>query len=101
MTNEEGIIENDLSITLVSEDEQHFTLPIGAAMQSVLLKDIITTDEEGFDHTEHISMTRISGRCLEKVVAFLKHHHKEPLVEIAHPLPADSFDQVSAGRPSQ
>ena len=89
------------SVILVSEDEEQFSLPWKAAIQSELIRLAVTDDDEedeedntADEHIEPIKMHRISSPCLKKVVEFLVHHSEDPMHEIRHPLPADSFNQV-------
>ena len=94
-------------VTLLGGDGKAFTLPFKAAIQSVLVKDTLSGyEEEGVDEDEEgddaekpvvyepIEMQRVSSSTLEKIVDFLKHHDEEPINEIPHPLPADTFEQV-------
>jgi hypothetical protein len=41
-----------------------------------------------------VECARVSGECLEQIVKFLKKNIEDPLNEIPHPLPADSFREV-------
>lgn len=92
-------------VILVSEEEEEFPLPWKAAIQSDLVRHAVTDgddedDDPGDDikEIEPIKMIRVNSPCLKKVVEFLMHHSEDPMHEIAHPLPADTFEQVSSGR---
>jgi hypothetical protein len=101
--------EDKTVVTLASADGETFVLPYKAAIQSVLVKDTLPgadddfvtvgdDEEESLDNQEAVFETieipRVSGACLGMVVEFLKHHAIEPVSEIPHPLPHDTFEQV-------
>jgi Skp1 family, tetramerisation domain len=84
-----------LVVTLKSLDDFSFELPLEAARLSDLCKNSIPEDLEEVTSIEPIELLRVGQRALEKIVAFLKHHHEEPLIAIPDPLPHATFDEVS------
>ena len=92
-------------VTLIGEGGETFEIPLKAAKASILIKDTVSADEGAEDGTgdeqmtlEPINMPRVKGACLKKIVEFLIHHSEDPMKEIPHPLPADTFSEVRAAR---
>ena len=44
--------------------------------------------------TKSVDLLKVTSRCLEQVVEFLKHHYEEKMNEIPMPLPGNNFDEV-------
>ena len=88
-----------LVVKVKSVDDVEFELPLAAAKQSQLIRDSLPDDleeldEDKVDTIEPIDLLRVGSRALEKVVAFLIHHHEEPMKEIPTPLQHNSFNEV-------
>jgi hypothetical protein len=90
-----GENQNGLTtVTLRSIDDLEFQLPLSAARHSELCQQAIPEDVEEIASMEPIDLLRVGSRALEKVVAFLIQHDKEPLKEIPNPLPFATFNEV-------
>ena len=103
-------VPDNREVTLIGGDGTEFTLPFRAAIQSELVKDTFSNvvqdvieeeddddDEDANDQPaalEPMELKRVCSATLEKIVEFLKHHYEEPIDEIPHPLPANSFEEV-------
>ena len=97
--------EEERIVKLISRDDQEFELPLAAAVLSRMVSNSLgmedggdggEDEEEATADTElKVDVMRVSGACLEKVVAFLKHHHEQPMDEITMPLPGPTFEEVS------
>ncbi|GKY93073.1 hypothetical protein MPSEU_000275600 [Mayamaea pseudoterrestris] len=90
-------VSDNYMVTLSGSDGGEFVLPFKAAIQSILLKDTLLVDEDEEEPhtppTETIALERVKSETLTKVVEFLKHHENDPMPEIPHPLPHDTFEQ--------
>jgi S-phase kinase-associated protein 1 len=90
------------TVTLVSLDDQAFDLSVGACKLSNLVRNSIGLDEDCTTEDDlpegelKVEIMRVSGQCLEKIVAFLEHHHVEEMGEIAMPLAGPTFEDVSS-----
>lgn len=92
----------NVNVKLVSRDDQEFDLPLKAAKLSRFVCNSLSLDDDGQlpaedeDNKEglKVDVIRVSGGCLEKVVAFMKHHAEEAMQEITMPLPGPTFEDV-------
>lgn len=108
-TNQQTIMsEEEKTVTLVSLDDHRYTLPVEAAALSEMVSNALglgddadgddddDEDEENQDTTpKSVDLLKVTSRCLEKVVEFMKHHQQEKMNEIPMPLPGNNFDEVS------
>ena len=99
-------------VTLVSLDDAKFTLPVEAAKESEMVSNALglgddEDEDEDDDEDEEddgnktskkevksVDLLKVTSRCLEQVVEFLKHYHEEKMNEIPMPLPGNNFDEV-------
>jgi S-phase kinase-associated protein 1 len=84
-------------LVLRSSDGIEYTLPMEAAKLAELVRDSLPdeADEGPPGDMKKVDVMRVSSECLANVVAFLKHHDKEPMKEIPTPLGGNAFDEVS------
>mmetsp|Transcript_5758 Transcript_5758/g.7561 ORF Transcript_5758/g.7561 Transcript_5758/m.7561 type:complete len:187 (-) Transcript_5758:147-707(-) len=91
-------------VTLVSLDDHKFTLPEKAAALSEMVshalnlsddaeEDEAEENEDGDAAPKTVELLKVTSRCLEKVVEFMKHHYEEKMNEIPMPLPGNNFDE--------
>ena len=84
------------------EEAMSYELPYKAAELSEFLKDAagdaIEDDDDDDDGNNKemitVEVSRVRGKCLGKVVEFLKHYAEEPMKEIPTPLGGSSFNEV-------
>ena len=87
------------NVKLVSRDDVEFVLSVEAAKESRFVANSLSLDDDSPEDAEsdlRVDVIRVSGGCLGKVVAFLKHFKEEPMAEITMPLPGPTFEDVSA-----
>lgn len=91
-----------VNVTLESIDDQKFTIPVEAAIQSHMIKTAINwEDHEGEERPtsyEPVPLLRVGGPTLAKVVDFMNQYIKEPMNEIETPLAGNSFEEVRSPR---
>ena len=79
-------------VTLISCEGEPFELPADAASDiSELVKDTINCNDDEME----VTLPRVSTECLRKIVDFMKHNHKEKMMEIPTPLNGGTFNEVS------
>ena len=67
--------------------------PYAAARLSHVVRDANDENDDGdIDSPEDVQILKVESRCLEKVVEFLNHYHKEELAEIKTPLEDNTFE---------
>ena len=93
-------MSDDRIVKLVSRDDMEYELPLRAARLSRFVGNSLNLDDDNdapddAEETLKVDVIRVSGGCLEKVVAFLKHHDEQPMNEITMPLPGPTFEDVS------
>ena len=95
---DEANAQGDKMIRLVSRDDCVFELPVSAAKLSKLVLNNLPDNDDDDDDVqevyEDVTLLRVTGTCLEKVVEFLKHHDEEPMKEIPTPLPGNTLEEV-------
>ena len=100
MSKEVSTDENVPMVTLVSLDEQRFTLPIAAAKESKMVFNALGSDDDSSelmeqDEVNEVDCLKVTGACLEQVVKFLNHQHSiERMKRIIMPLRGNTFDEV-------
>jgi hypothetical protein len=117
VTSGDGTTTTGSMIKLISRDDVEYRLPLRAALLSKFvgnslglegdvndmeeedieqqLRENNNTDDGTTDGELKVEVLRVSGRCLEKIVAFMEHHYTEAMEEISMPLPGPTFDEVS------
>jgi len=83
-------------VTLESSDGTKYSLPYSAAKLSNTVKDAQgdLDDDEEMEEPREVKIPKVASRCLEKVVAFLKHYREEPMDVIKTPLEENEFSKV-------
>ncbi|KAH9254893.1 hypothetical protein BASA81_007143 [Batrachochytrium salamandrivorans] len=81
---------------LPGSDERHkLELSRKACLQSVLIADMLTDDEEGDDsEIPEIPLLEVSLPVLELVVQFLNHHKDNPMKQIQRPIQTNVMEEI-------
>ena len=83
-------MQDSITITLISSDNQPFTLSAKAASRSRLIKDMTTDYEEQPD----FPMENINSSTLSKIVEYLKHYQNTEPKEIPKPLKNSQIETI-------
>jgi len=78
------------TLKLSSQDGKSFTVPREVAMMSALVK----TMWEGDKKEKNIPLINVKSAILEKVIEYMKFHHKNPAKEIEKPLKSSNMREV-------
>ena len=79
-------------VTLISSEEEAFTLPEEAASAiSELVKD---TTADCDDTDLEMQLPRVGTECLRRIVDFMNQNHQEKMMEIPTPLNGNTFEEV-------
>jgi Skp1 family, tetramerisation domain len=90
-------------ITLTSNDQQIFHVPLAAARLSGFIVDTLGFDDEQEDTDstnklkksyEPIRIPRVSADILQLVVEFLLYYQTNPMPSVARPIIGDTFEEV-------
>jgi hypothetical protein len=79
---------------------EEFYISMAAAKISDLIRDARGDPDDDDDDDDEdkppleLTVMRVKGPCLKKVVDFMNHHHKEKMKEIPTPLGGSSFNEV-------
>jgi len=77
---------------------EEFDISMAAAKISDLIRDARGDPDDDEDDEDkaplELTVTRVKGPCLKKVVDFMNHHHIEKMKEIPTPLGGSSFNEV-------
>lgn len=78
------------TVTLVTRDQQAFTVPRSAVMSSKLIVDMLCEDEEEMEET--IPVPTVSGETLRVACEFMTHHATDPMPTLPMPTPDEVVD---------
>ena len=77
---------------------EEFDISMAAAKISDLIRDARGDPDDDEDDEDkaplELTVTRVKGPCLKKVVDFMNHHHIEKMKESPTPLGGSSFNEV-------
>lgn len=90
---EENKEESKSKTKLVSQEGEAFIISTDVAKTSELVKTMIDEDAEDGE-TQEIPLPNVTSLVLCKVIEFLNHHEKEPMVEIEKPLKSQEMKEV-------
>jgi hypothetical protein len=86
------------SMTDENGNFEEFDISMAAAKISDLIRDARGDPDDDEDDEDkaplELTVTRVKGPCLKKVVDFMNHHHIEKMKEIPTPLGGSSFNEV-------
>jgi S-phase kinase-associated protein 1 len=68
-----------MTVTLKSQDEKTFVVPREVAEKSVLLKNML---EDVGESDAPIPLPNVTGKVLEKVIAYCTHHKDDPVPSV-------------------
>ena len=88
-------LENQV-ITLKSKDSKEFKVNSKFLIKySGLIKTIIDNDDyEDEKINESIPLANVNGKCLEKIIQFLKNYTDDPFEKIEKPLKSDKLEEI-------
>lgn len=78
------------------DDGQKFEVPLSIAKISSFVSDSLEPEDDGDDPpaTVELPVPNVTAEVLEKVVAFMKKYHEEPMKPIQTPLRSNSLSDL-------
>jgi len=80
-------------VLLVSQEGEHFKVPVDIATMSELVKTMFDT-EQPEDEVQEIPLPNIKSSILVKVIEFLTHYKEELMTDIEKPLKSSNMNEV-------
>jgi len=80
-----------MSLTLVSSDNQSFTVPTAVAEISSLIKDM---NDGEVNQEETFPMIGVDGATLAKILEFCEHYLSDPMPVIEKPIKSSDFSKL-------
>lgn len=91
----QAVAEEDSNkmLSLVSQEGESFSVPIGVAKMSELVKTMIDDDQDE-DEAQEIPLPNVKNAILAKVIEFCQHYKQEAMNEIEKPLKSSNMHEV-------
>eukprot|EP00933_Yihiella_yeosuensis_P055125 TRINITY_DN53802_c0_g1_i1.p1 TRINITY_DN53802_c0_g1~~TRINITY_DN53802_c0_g1_i1.p1 ORF type:complete len:179 (+),score=26.99 TRINITY_DN53802_c0_g1_i1:22-537(+) len=85
-----GVDDEDVKLTLISLEQERYTVSRRVALMSELIRTIV----DGDSSSTEIPLPHVKGSILHKVVLYMKYHADNPAKEIEKPLKSPIMSEV-------
>lgn len=87
-------MSDEQTITLISNDERRFEVPVTVARMSAVIASQISDDDDDTQSDNEFPCPKVSGDILQKVVDYCTHYQQEPMERIETPLQGETIEAI-------